>query len=104
MATKKDLEKEVSRLNRKYAKNSPNELVVHQAYGGYEVNLQGKQDKRYKGFKLRRGAMSGAAGIGNQYHDNATKTLAGLKTAESRGWVRSAFKTHSPRAKRNKRY
>lgn len=102
MATKQDLQKEVNRLNRKYAKNQPNQLEIHQAYGGYTVDLVGKRDKRSKKYKLRKGAMHGAASVGNQYHDTATKTLQGLKTAEERGWVRSAFKTHSPRAKRNR--
>lgn len=103
MATKQDLQKEVNRLNRKYAKNQPNQLEIHQAYGGYTVDLVGKRDKRVKGFKLRKGAMPGAASVGNQYHDTATKALAGLKNAESRGWVKSAFQTHSPRSKRNRR-
>ena len=102
MATKHDLQKEVNRLNRKYAKNQPNYLIVHQAYGGYTVNLVGKTDKRSKKFKLRKGAMHGGVSVGNQYHDTATKTLQGLKKAEERGWVRSAFKTYSLRAKRNR--
>lgn len=100
MATKQDLQKEVNRLNRKYAKNQPNQLEIRQGYGGYSVNLVGKQDKRSKKFKLRKGAMHGAALVA--WHATSTKTLRSLKEAEERGRVRSAFKAHSPRAKRNR--
>lgn len=48
MATKKDLEREVARLNDQYCKNTVNHLVVHQAYGGYSVELTGKKYQRGK--------------------------------------------------------
>lgn len=97
MATKQDLQKEVARLNRKYAKNQKNELQIHRAYGGYTVELTGKTDKRSKKHKLRKGAMHGSAPVGNQYHDSASNTIRGLKNAEERGWIKSAFKHYSKR-------
>lgn len=101
MATKKDLEKEVNRLNKKYTKNKKNEFVIHRAYGGYTVELQGKRDKRAKKrYKLLKGAMSGSAPVGNQYHDSATNTIKGLKHAEERGWVKSAVLHYDKKSKK----
>ena len=95
MATKKDLQKEVDRLNDKYCKRTKNKLRISQAYGGYSVELVGKRHKTTG--KLLKGAMSGAADIGNPYHDTATNTLRGLYKAESKGWIKSAIKYREPR-------
>ncbi len=92
MATKKDLQREVDRLNEKYCKNTKNHLVVSEAYGGYAVELEGKYYKRGNKFFKRKGAMSGAASIGNDYHDTATKTLASLLKADSKGWVKNSIR------------
>lgn len=92
MATKKDLCREVERLNDKYCKNTKNHLVVGEAYGGYEVQLRGKEYKRGKKTFRRKGSMSGAIAIGNQGYDTATKTLAGLWYADSRGWVKNQIR------------
>ena len=59
MATKQDLQKEVNRLNRKYAKNQPNQLEISQAYGGYAVELTGKVDKWSKKYNYYRGVVCG---------------------------------------------
>ena len=95
MATKKDLQREVDRLNDKYCRRTKNKLVISQAYGGYCVELVGKRNKRTH--QLLKGAMSGASCVGNQYHDTATNTLSGLYKADSRGWVRSAVRYHEPK-------
>lgn len=55
--TKSDLQKEVSRLNRKYCKNKKNHLVIDKNGFGYSVNLTGKQDKRFKRFRTRKGSL-----------------------------------------------
>ena len=46
MATKRELEIEVERLNEKYCKRGKNEFAISYAYGGYEVVLTGKRDKK----------------------------------------------------------
>lgn len=98
MATRKDLEKEVARLNKKYTRSSKNELRIHGAYGGYAVELAGKEDKRSKKkTKLLKGAMHGSTLVGNQYHDTAANTIRGLKQAEERGWIKYAVKHHDKR-------
>lgn len=89
---------EVNRLNSKYCKNTKNHLVISRAYGGYAVELTGKRNKRTH--RLLKGAMSGSAGIGNQYYDTATNTLSSLYMADRRGWVKSSVKTHEPKRKR----
>ncbi len=98
MATYKDLQAEVDRLNSKYCKHTRNELAVERAYGGYAVILTAKRDKR-NGKRLK-GSMQGASDVGNQYHDSATNTLTGLYKAESRGWVKSSIKSHEPSRKK----
>ena len=60
MTTKQDLQKEVNRLNRKYCKNTKNHLVIDKNGFGYSVNLTGKQDKRYKRFRTRKGSLGTA--------------------------------------------
>lgn len=88
MATKKDLEYEVKRLNERYCKNTKNHLVIKQAFGGYSVMLTGKTYKRGKKTFWRKGSLgSGGVNVGNGYHDTATNTLNGLYKAEARGWL-----------------
>lgn len=50
MITKKDLQVEVDRLNKKYCSRTGNELRFQGAYGGYQVQLTGKRRKDGKGF------------------------------------------------------
>lgn len=97
MATKRDLQYEVNRLNNKYCRNTKNYLTISQAYGGYSVELVGKRNKRTG--KLLKGAMHGSGSIGNAYHDTATNTLNGLYKAESRGWIRSSIRSYEPKRK-----
>ncbi len=97
MARFKDLQAEVDRLNAKYCKHTRNYLEVDRAYNGYSVILTGKRDKRTG--KILKGAMQGASDIGNQYHDTATNTLAGLYKAEARGWLKESIKYHEPQRK-----
>ena len=58
--TKADLQREVTRLNRKYCKNKKNHLVIDKNGFGYSVNLTGKPDKRYKRFRTRKGSLGTA--------------------------------------------
>lgn len=58
--TKADLQREVSRLNRKYCKNTKNHLIIDKNGFGYSVNLTGKPDKRYKRFRTRKGSLGTA--------------------------------------------
>ena len=95
MATKRDLQREVERLNDRYCKYTKNKLAISQAYGGYSVELVGKRNKRTH--QLLKGAMHGSASVGNAYHDTATNTLSGLYKADARGWVKSAVHAYEPK-------
>lgn len=86
--TKKDLQAEVDRLNKKYCAKSGNELRVQGAYGGYQVQLTGKRRKDGKGF---RGIGSGVTEITYGYR-SARETLADLWKNEAKGWVKSTVK------------
>ena len=86
MATKKELQSEIDRLNKKYCKNTKNKLKVGSAYGGYQVQLTGK---RYKNNPRKwRGIGSGVSSVTFGYQ-SATKTLSDLYKAESKGHLRS---------------
>lgn len=43
--TKKVLQEEVDKLNKKYCARTENELRIQGAYGGYQVQLTGKRRK-----------------------------------------------------------
>lgn len=103
MANKKDLQAEVNRLNEKYCKNTKNHLVVNEAYGGYSVQLTGKEYKRGNKYYKRKGSISGAAAIGYDCHDTAANTIKNLHKAESRGWVRNSIMQYEPKKKKTKK-
>ena len=46
--TKKELQAVVDDYNKRYCKNTKNELCLSGAYGGYGIRLTGKRDNRYK--------------------------------------------------------
>lgn len=94
MASKKDLYDLVNKLNKKYCKNTKNELTVNEAYGGYCVGLTGKKYKRGKKIFSRKGSLgSGFGNIGSQdYHDTATNTIASLYKADFRGWIKNQIR------------
>ncbi len=83
--TKKDLQSEVERLNKKYFSRSANELCVQGAYGGYQVQLTGKLRKDGKGY---RGMGSGRKNITYGFQ-SARNTLADLWKSDSKGWIKS---------------
>jgi len=91
LATKKDLQAEVRRLNAKYCKNTKNKLDISQAYGGYQVVLTGKKHKNNPR-KWRKGSLGSAQSNVTYGHDTATKTLNSLYQADSKGWLRSSIK------------
>ena len=92
MATKRELEIEVERLNEKYCKRGKNEFAISYAYGGYEVVLTGKRDK--KGNYKKGSLGSGVASI-TDGHDSATNTLNSLYKSESRNWLQSQVKYYN---------
>ena len=102
LASYRDLQAEVNRLNNKYCKRTKNELTISRAYGGYSVELVGKRNKR-TGKRLK-GAMTGASSVGNQYHDTATNTLIALYKADARGWVKNSVKSYEPEKVKKKKY
>ncbi len=90
MATFRDLKDEVSRLNRKYCKNTKNYLDIDRAYGGYQIVLTGKRCKNKP--KWRKNSLgSGCASVTTGY-PSATKALSDLYRADSRGWLRSSIR------------
>ena len=86
MATKKELFAEVNRFNTKYCRSGKNKLTVSQAYGGYQVQLTGKEKKAGGYYKGSLG--SGRASV-TQGYGNATQTLNALYKSDSKGWLRS---------------
>lgn len=62
--TKKDLQEEVDKLNKKYCARTGNELRIQGAYGGYQVQLTGKRRKDGKGY---RGMGSGCVDVTSGY-------------------------------------
>ena len=96
LATKKDLQAEIKRLNAKYCKNTKNKLDISQAYGGYEVVLTGKRFKNNPR-KWRKGSLGSGQSSVTCGHDSATKTLNSLYKAESKGWLRSSIKYYEKR-------
>lgn len=95
MATKKDLEREVSRLNNKFFKNDKEHLVINGAYGGYMVGITGRKSKSKKhGYKTLKWTSSGLDTVGNGYHDTASKTIDGLLKAENNGSIKRKAKLH----------
>lgn len=90
MITKKDLQVEVDRLNKKYCSHTGNELRIQGAYGGYQVQLTGKRRKDGKCF---RGMGSGCTEITYGYQ-SARDTLADLYKNEARGYVRDKVRSY----------
>jgi len=86
---KKELYDEVARFNKKYCKDTKNKLRVGSAYGGYRVELTGKQyannPHRY------RGIGSGCASVGCGGFLTPTQALNELYRAESKGYLRSTI-------------
>lgn len=79
MATYKELKEDVEFLNNKFCKNSKNELIVRRAYGGYRVELTGKQDKRYKKkYKTLKGSIGTGSTEVTRGFDTASKTKTEL--------------------------
>lgn len=96
MATKTDLFERVKALNRKYCRNGKNRLRVSQAYGGYEVQLTGKTDKRCKKkMKWLKGSLGSGSVNVTFGHDTATKTLNKLNEFDSKGYVKSKISYYS---------
>lgn len=100
MASRADLKREVERLNKKYCKNTKNELMVSGAYGGVKVNLTGKEYKRGKKTHWYKGSLgSGQADITYGY-TSPKATLFKLYEADSKGWLKSSIKRYEPKKKR----
>ncbi len=77
-----------------------NHLEIDQAYGGYSVVLTGKSYKRgNKEYYVKNSLGSRGAEIGNQWHDTASKTIAGLYKADSRGWIKNQINYYEKRKK-----
>lgn len=84
--TKKDLERHVHYLNKTVLKNKKNRLAISSAYGGYEVVLTGKTDKRYKHKKVyRKDSLRSAVHSITNGHDSARKTNEKLLNARNNG-------------------
>jgi hypothetical protein len=91
MATYRDLQDEVKEMNEKYCKKGRVEMRVQRAYGGYQVQLVSKYDK--KGRPLS-SLGSGCASITSGF-DTAKETLADLYKSNSKGWLVSDIKFYN---------
>ena len=79
----------VGALNKKYCKNTKNELRVSQAYGGYEVQLTGKKDKRFKkGANYLKNSLGSAIAQITYGHTSASETTNKLREYDSKGYVK----------------
>ena len=55
--SKSYLQAVVDDYNKRYCKNTKNELCLAGAYGNYGIRLTGKRDKRYKNPRWRKGSL-----------------------------------------------
>lgn len=86
--TIKDLKCEVAKLNEKYCKDTKNEFVVSQAYGGCRVELTGKCKKG--GGWVEGSLGSGCSSITNGYQ-SARQTFYDLCVYDSKGGIERAI-------------
>ncbi len=77
-------QKEVDSLNRKYCKNTKNELQIHETENGFQVILSGKKDKRNK-TKLLKGSLGSKAFFVTYWHHSSQTTIQYLKEQDKRG-------------------
>lgn len=96
MATKKDLQNEIKRLNVKYCKNTKNKIDIDQAYGGYQVVLTGKKFKNNTKKYYKNSLGSGCASLTYGY-GTATNALNDLYKSESKGWLKSSIRHYEKR-------
>lgn len=94
--TKKDLQEEVDKLNKKYCARTGNELRIQGAYGGYQVQLTGKRRKDGKGY---RGMGSGCVDVMSGYQ-SARNALADLWKNDSKGYVREKVRYYEKYSRR----
>ena len=94
--TKKDLQAEVDKLNKKYCARTGNELRIQGAYGGYQVQLTGKRRKDGKGY---RGMGSGCVDVTSDYQ-SARNALADLWKNDSKGYVREKVRRYEKYSRR----
>lgn len=85
MATIKELNAEVERLNKKHCKHTKNHLVVGKNGYGYSVNLTGKTYKRGKKTYWRKGSIGSGevrlTGLGK----TKGETIAAIRKADNNG-------------------
>lgn len=93
MTKKSDLQQVVTRLNRKYCKSTKNHLVIDKSGFGYSVNLTGKQDKRYKRFRTRKGSLGTAqVRVSGYYSGTKSEIKNRLLQNEKDGTLRRIIK------------
>lgn len=94
--SKSKLQKEVDSLNRKYCKNTKNELQIHETENGFQVVLSGKKDRRSK-TKLLKGSLGTQAVFVTYGHHPAQTTSQYLKEQDKRGAVSNIVKSYERR-------
>ena len=74
--TKKELQAVVDDYNKRYCKNTKNELCLSGAYGGYGIRLTGKRDNRYKKYpRWRKGSLRSGQSDVTYGYKSASKVL-----------------------------
>ncbi len=94
--SKLKLQKEVDSLNRKYCKNTKNELQIHETENGFQVVLSGKKDRRSK-TKLLKGSLGTQAVFVTYGHHPSQTTIQYLKEQDKRGSVLGIIKSYERR-------
>lgn len=92
--TKKKLQQLVDSLNKKYCANSKNYLIIDEAYGGYQIMLTGKKDKRTKNKFIKNSLESGREFITYGHHPINT-TYQYLLQQDGKGAVLNTIKYHN---------
>ena len=94
--SKVKLQKEVDSLNRKYCKNTKNELHIHDNDGAFQIVLSGKKDGRSKTKFLK-----GSLGMKNVFvtygHHPSQTTIQYLREQDKRGAVKNIIKSYERR-------
>lgn len=85
MTTLKDLRDYVKAINNVLCKNTKNEFIVTQAYGGYGVSLTGKKNRNGT---RKKGSLGTAQHQVSNGHDTAKKTIDYLSRRYTLGYLK----------------
>lgn len=92
--TKKELEKEVDYYNKKYCSRGSVQLDILSAYGGHQVVIRSKRDKKNK--PINKTLDTGTRDITYGF-DKASAVANDLMRCDSKGWLKDVIKSMEKR-------